>query len=273
MYMDQKSLEVRLASLPIQEIRYFDQIDSTNTFAAAWAEQGAPDLSLVIANEQTAGRGRGDRKWFTPPQSALAFSLILRPSVNKDDVLTYENTARLNGLGALAVYSALQKQYKLPAEIKWPNDVLVQDKKLAGVLPESHWSGDQLTAVILGIGINVAPPSIPPDAVLNFPATCVENALGSPVDRIELLCEVLSELLNWMPKLNSTAFLQAWESNLALRDREVRVILEQGNQLTGRIGGLKPDGSLWIRTPSEEEVILHAGEIHSTENDIQLRPG
>jgi BirA family biotin operon repressor/biotin-[acetyl-CoA-carboxylase] ligase len=268
--MDQKFLETRLADLPIQEIRYFGQIDSTNTFAADWAKEGAPDLSLVIADEQTAGRGRGSRKWYTPPQSALAFSLILHPSRTKDEVLAFENTARLNGLGALAVLGALQKRYGLPAQIKWPNDVLVHNCKLAGILPESHWSGDQLTTVVLGIGINVAPPSVPPENRLNFPATCVESVLGKPVDRIKLLYEILVELQYWRPKLNSPEFLQAWEANLAFRDQEVKVTSEQGDQLQGRIGGLKPDGSLWIKSPSAENITLHVGEIHPTGNDLQL---
>ena len=182
----------------------------------------------MIADEQTAGRGRGSRKWFTPPQSALAFSVILRPSLTEDEVLAYENTARLNGLGALAVFGALQKRYGLPAQIKWPNDVLVHNQKLAGILPESHWSGNQLTTVILGIGINVAPASVPSDSRLNFPATCVESALRSPVDRIELLNHVLVELLDWKPKLNEPEFIQTWESNLAFRDREVKIKSEQG---------------------------------------------
>ena len=177
--MDPQTLAACLAGLSVGEVRYFERLGSTNDEAATWAEQGAADMALVVADEQTAGRGRSGRTWITPPSAGLAFSLVLRPSgVERSEHIL----PRLTGLGALAVTEALHKVYRLPAQIKWPNDVLIYNRKVAGVLVEAHWFGEELSAMILGIGINVAAASlsevIQRESPLRFPATSVENALG-----------------------------------------------------------------------------------------------
>ncbi len=208
------SLEKLLSDLPLGALRYFSTVTSTNDLAARWAEAGAPDLALVVADEQTAGRGRLDRRWYTPPGAGLAFTLILE---NQGQVsgqtaqLHLPYSPRYTALGALAVCDALNAALPamLPAQIKWPNDVVAQRRKLAGVLAEAQWHGSQLTAVILGIGINVAPESVLPAEQLNFPATCVETALEKPVDRWGLLHAVLERLLSgasgWMLRSLSRA--------------------------------------------------------------------
>src|SRR5512146_539455 len=132
--MNPNELKKALSKLPVGDVRYFDTIGSTNNEALAWATSGAKDLSLVIADEQSAGRGRLDRKWYTPKGTALAFSLILRPTAQENPYLT-----RMVGLAALAITDALQTR-GLSAQIKWPNDVLLNGSKVAGILIESVWS-------------------------------------------------------------------------------------------------------------------------------------
>lgn len=273
--MDQRTLEAALFDLPLNAIRYFPSLDSTNDEAARWVAQGAADLALVVADEQTAGRGRAGRRWYTPAGAALAFSLILRTPQVVPGVLT-----RLTALGTLAVHGALRGRYGLPAQIKWPNDVVIQGRKVAGVLAEAHWLGDRLEAVILGIGINVAPDSVSdtalPPAERRFPVTCVESALGGPVERVEVLHAVLAELIHWRPRLVSLIFLQAWEASLAFLGEWVRVSPGEGfnggsplNSLgrpsqrvwEGQIAGLAPDGALRLRTRSGEIVTAQVGEI------------
>ena len=162
--MNEGRLRKALSSVPIGELRYFDSIGSTNDEALTWASQGATDLSMVIADEQTAGRGRSRRKWFTPPGSALAFSLILRPS--KVELVF---PTRITGLGALALTDALLP-IGLAPKIKWPNDILIKGRKVAGILVESVWSGDVLLASILGMGVNVLKASTPPKDGIGFPS-------------------------------------------------------------------------------------------------------
>ncbi|GAB4502852.1 MAG: hypothetical protein Fur0035_24090 [Anaerolineales bacterium] len=235
-------------------LRYFPSIGSTNDEALAWAAAGAPDFSLVIADEQTAGRGRAQRRWFTPPGAALALSLILRPSPAEQ-----AQAGRLTGLAAVALVNALQK-YQLSAQIKWPNDILLDGKKTAGILVESAWQAEKMDSVIIGIGVNVAPQSVPPAEGLNFPATCLAAA-GKHISRLELLKSLLTELLAQRVELTSEDFLRRWEALLAFRGQPVRVWSENSAPLSGQILGLNPDGSLRLEVSGAEKS-LHFGEIH-----------
>lgn len=255
--MDLNTLQSRLSALQLGQIAYFDIIDSTNEYALRWAEQGAQHLSLVIAGEQTAGRGRSGRTWFSPPSAALAFSLVLNPEQLGSDQIT-----RITGLGALGVCQVLKEMYGLGSQIKWPNDVLVGESKLAGILAEAGWKGDELQTVVLGIGINVAQNSVPPESRLNFPATSVETALGRSVDRWGLLKEVLEAILGWLPYLDRTEFLLAWEENLAYRMEQVQLISESSEPLEGRLLGLGHDGSLRLEIPGGETRLIQVGELH-----------
>lgn len=243
----------------ISSIRTFTTIGSTNDYAAEWAAQGAPHLSLVIADEQTAGRGRGDRRWFTPPGAALAFSLILKPH-------TAQTITRYAGLGALAVCHSLQ-DLGLPARIKWPNDVLINRRKTCGILAEASWLGDHIQSIILGIGVNVTPQSVPPPDWPGhhehpFPPTCVQTELGRPLDRHDLLQTILNHLCAWLPRLEHPDFLRAWEENLALRGEWVHIYAGDASPLKAQIINLNPDGSLNVRLPSGRIQRLHDGEIH-----------
>jgi BirA family biotin operon repressor/biotin-[acetyl-CoA-carboxylase] ligase len=270
-----------LQNLEIGPVRYYEQIDSTNAEAVRWVETGCPDLALVIANEQTAGRGRAGRRWITPLGAALAFSLVLLPNRQHRELswsYSPESLPRITALGALAVCGALQSRHNLPVQIKWPNDVLYSGRKLCGVLAEAHWQGNKLAAIILGIGINIKSDSVPAPDGLRFPASCVEWALEeccqvtTPINRLELLQAVLAELLNWRSRVASPEFIQAWESQLAFRDQWVR-ISESGSRsgavshsdVEGQILGLEADGQLRLRNRSGQIVTLHSGE-------LRLRP-
>ncbi len=254
--MNQFGLQKALSSLPLGDVRYFESIGSTNDEALAWATEGAQDLSLVVADEQTAGRGRSGRKWLTPPGSALAFSLILRPT-NAERT----HPARTTGLGALALSDSL-RTHGLAAQIKWPNDVLIGGKKVAGILVESVWAGDALDASILGMGVNVLAASVPPADQVLFPATSIETELGTPIERPELLGDILAALIGWRSKLGTDEFMRAWEDALAFRGQQVTVTKDQSPSLTGELLGLEPDGSLRIRDKEGQVHQVQFGEIH-----------
>jgi BirA family biotin operon repressor/biotin-[acetyl-CoA-carboxylase] ligase len=263
--MNEKMVIRALADLPLGPLRYFQRVCSTNNEAIRWVENGAPDLSLIIADEQTAGRGRLKRSWFTPAGAALAISLILKPS--RMEIIPSNDRAFpsfLTALGALAVADALQNGYSLEPKIKWPNDILVGRKKLAGVLVETIWYGGEFHAAVMGIGINVKTRSIPPGEILNTPATCVETAAGYKIDRLSLLKDVLMHIIAWRSRINSREFLRAWESRLALRGEWVKIIPEVQTlghpARTGQVTGLDLDGSLVLRTQDGQLFQLHSGE-------------
>jgi BirA family biotin operon repressor/biotin-[acetyl-CoA-carboxylase] ligase len=241
-----------LSGLPLGPIRYFESIDSTNSYAATWAQAGAPDLAFVIADEQTAGKGRQGRSWQTPADSALAFSLVLKPGGIGQPL------GRYAALGALAVQDTLAGTYNLPAAIKWPNDVLLDGAKVCGVLAEADWQGDRLSHVILGIGVNVRPAAVPPAARLRFPATSIETALGRPQDRWLLLRQFLEALLGWRARLHLKTFVSAWEKRLAFLGEQVRVGDHQG-----QLAGLTSEGHLRLVTPAGE-LVFPMGEISLT---------
>jgi len=265
-------LESALADLNLPAIHFFTSIGSTNDEAWRWMDAGAPHCALVIADEQTAGRGRFQRHWVTTAGSGLAFSLILR-----SPPLDSQYVSRITGLGSLAVAQALQIKYSLPAQIKWPNDILLDQRKIAGVLVEARWNGQNLKSVIIGIGINIAPESVNPVNLpaegLNFPATCVENALGHSVNRLELLHAILKEFFSWLPRLSFQDFLRAWEAKLAYLDQWVELSIEDSAQSTpletvpppiqvGKVIGLTSDGSLKLLTKFGKLVTVQVGEIH-----------
>jgi BirA family transcriptional regulator, biotin operon repressor / biotin---[acetyl-CoA-carboxylase] ligase len=255
--MDEQRLKSTLSSLPLGPVRYFDQIDSTNSEAARWLEAGAPDRSLVIANEQTSGRGRMGRRWHTPAGASLALSLLLRP---KRSSRTASDLIRYTALGALAVCEALEEKGLTP-EIKWPNDVIIAGRKLAGILVEIIWQAEALNALIIGIGVNVSQHSLPEKAALNFPATWIEAETGNSVNRIEFLHTILASLLGWLDHLDSSDFLEAWQRSLAYRGEWVEGMTADGQEVRGIVAGLTEEGFLRLRGHSGEVFTIKTGEI------------
>jgi BirA family biotin operon repressor/biotin-[acetyl-CoA-carboxylase] ligase len=257
--MNQNELKKTLSKLPLGDVRYFDSVGSTNTAALAWAASAAKDLSLVIADEQTAGRGRLDRKWFTPKGAALAFSLILRPRAEEKPFLT-----RMVGLAALAIADSLQTR-GLVAQIKWPNDVLLNGRKVAGILVESVWSGEEVDYLVIGIGINILKGAVPSAELLQFPATSLEELLGPNVQREEILHDILAGIIALRPHIGTDSFVVSWEKVLAFRGDQVQVEEGNGNAITGKLLGLESDGSLRLSAEQGRPITVRFG-------DVRLRP-
>ena len=167
------------------DVRWFDEVDSTNTYVRDQARRGAPAGLVVVADHQTAGRGRLDRRWESPPGANLLASVLLRPQCEGSDVHL------CTGAVALAAVDACREVAGVEPVLKWPNDLLVAGSKLAGVLAEAEFSGGTLAAVVVGIGVNVAWPG-PQGAG----GTCLDD-LGTPtppVGRRVLLDHLLGAL-------------------------------------------------------------------------------
>jgi len=257
--MNQSKLNKLLSKLPIGDIKYFDSIGSTNDEALAWAANDAKDLSLVVADEQTAGRGRLDRKWFTPPGTALAFSLILRPSAAERPHLS-----RMVGLAALSITDVLLARGLSP-QIKWPNDILLNGCKVAGILIESVWSGDDVDCMVIGMGLNILKGAVPDTDMLLFPATSLEEALGYPVERTEVLHDILDTLIGLRLQISTNEFMAKWEKLLAYRDTQVQVERGGEGSVIGNVSGLSQDGSLRLRDQDGKSLTVQFG-------DVRLRP-
>jgi BirA family biotin operon repressor/biotin-[acetyl-CoA-carboxylase] ligase len=255
--MDVTSLTSLLAGLPVKQIRYFDTIGSSNDEALAWLQAGAQDGCLVVADHQTRGRGRLNRRWITQPAAALAFSLILRPAQEEIDRAGF-----FSPLGALAICQALEGLPGLRPQIKWPNDVLIQQRKVAGILVETSWLQNSIQGVVIGIGINVKPEAVPLAGDLLFPATSVEESAGAAIDRATLLREILRALFVWRSKIHTVDFRRAWEQRLAFRGQWVQIEGGTGTPVTGQVLGIDALGSLLVRSAAGATIPVSVGDVH-----------
>jgi len=202
-----------------RSIHYYAEIGSTNTEAVRLAEEGAPDGTLVIADVQTAGKGRLGRRWFAPPGGALLYSLLLRPPLPP---LLAQRITMVCSLGVVRAIAALTN---VPAHIKWPNDIVVNGKKLGGVLTELGNVTDrgQLAYAVVGMGLNVnlAPEDLPETMT---PPTSLLAECGHTISRLELLARLLSEIeALYMPLCAGWSPHEEWRAALATIGEAVRV--------------------------------------------------
>ena len=275
-----------------RNVTYLPRVGSTNDAARALAEQGAPEGTVVVADEQTEGRGRLARRWIAPAGSSLLLSVILYPP------LAPSQAPRLTMLCSLAIVDAIEELTGLQLGIKWPNDVVVMQpphegnraghsevgnrppsqRKLAGLLAESSVTGPQLAYVVVGIGINV---NLDVDALAEtaFPATSLSAELGHPMDRLALLWAILGGIerryeaardpAGGLVAVRQTAggFLgihREWSLRLVTRGQRVRVS-DGGVVAEGYAEGVDEDGALLVRGAGAQ---LHRIAV----GDVSLRP-
>ncbi len=236
-----------------REILRYEEVGSTNDLARAQGEAGTPEGLVIMAEEQTAGRGRLGRRWLAPKGSSLQFSVLLRPK------LPPSLAFRLTQMAALAVADAAQAEFGLSAALKWPNDVLLNNRKCAGILIETAFEGDRLAFAVLGIGLNVnfSMRNLPDLAPL---ATTLADELGYPVDRDALSQALLARLDDYYGRLSSGADFHAeWKSRLTTLEQNVRVATPDGIE-TGTAEDVAPDGALILRTAGRL-IRLYAGDV------------
>ncbi len=225
-----------------QEVCCFDAVESTNTEANRLAREGAPEGTLIVANTQTKGRGRLGRSWISPPGSGLYLSIILRPDCPSN------RFPRLTLTAGVAVASAIQQTGMKP-QLKWPNDILIADRKVGGILAEAVFNQKRIDFAILGIGINVNTKRGELPVSVRSLATSLRLSLGKPVSRMYLLQTLLYLLEPWYEFFCTGAFetiLEAWCEFDNTLGRVVEVFLPE-RRLVGVAEALEPDGALLVR--------------------------
>ena len=178
-----------------RRVLWYAEVSSTNDVAANLADRGEPEGSVVIADAQSAGRGRHGRIWASPPGAGLYMSLLVRPAAHAVGLLTIA--------AGVALADGIQAATGLQPQLKWPNDVYIGGRKLAGILAEAGTSKSGVQHVVLGCGVNLMPAAYPPDVAAR--ATSIESELGRPVDRGLLLVECLVALDSRYRDLQSRA--------------------------------------------------------------------
>ncbi|MFN8373309.1 MAG: biotin--[acetyl-CoA-carboxylase] ligase [Anaerolineae bacterium] len=241
-----------LELLSPRPVRFFHQVNSTNDTALEWLRDGAPTGAVVVADEQLNGRGRMKRVWYTPPDSALALSVILHPAA--------EVLPQVSMLGALAVYDLLRELGIQKVGIKWPNDVQINGLKVCGVLPEAVWQGDQLQGAVIGIGVNVRVDFQTMPSELTSIATNIESVLDHRVDRAELIASLLRYVDLWTEKLGSDELFQTWKQRLTMMGRQVIVTLPDG-ETRGFVDSVLKDGQLVIIADDGTPHEILAGDV------------
>jgi BirA family biotin operon repressor/biotin-[acetyl-CoA-carboxylase] ligase len=242
-----------------RHIHWLDSTGSTNDVAARLAESGVCEGHMVVAEMQTAGRGRHGRKWFSPPGAGLYASLIMRPA---SAMSGEENPASLLTLAAgVAIADAVRAVTGLPAQIKWPNDIVVGNRKLAGILAEGAVQGGNLQFIVLGFGLNLRTAAYPPE--LSARATSIEAETGRPADAALMLAEIVASLGDRYADLLAGKFdaiLGAWRQSAA-RLPGARVEWDSPRGVVcGLAENIDRQGALLVRVGTRLERVI-AGEV------------
>jgi BirA family biotin operon repressor/biotin-[acetyl-CoA-carboxylase] ligase len=240
----------------IPEILRFDSLPSTNLEAARRAIEGAAEGLCVVAGEQTAGRGRMQRRWVSPKDAGLYFSVVLRPCFEQS------SWPLLTLMAAIAVHDALLDSCAVKTDIKWPNDILVGDKKLCGILAETVETSAG-RAVVVGIGINLAKNSF--SSEFDGIATSVEDAAGQKPGLDVVLKALVSSLDCYYQTLRQPGgpeeIVRGWSMRSSYCEGKRIRVLESNGSLVGTTRGLERDGALRVETDDGEMRIVRAGDV------------
>ncbi len=260
-----------------RSVRYFDCIDSTNVRAKQEAENGAESGTIIVADQQTAGRGRRGRSWDSPAGKNLYFTLILRPEFAPD------RASQLTLVMALAVARGMERTMAVPPAvgedtvnggsglgkdivpdpmIKWPNDVVLNGRKVCGILTEMSVQQNAIRHVLIGVGINVREQEFAPELVEK--ATALESECGQQIDRESLLVNILEAFDEYYTIFEAQSSLaglrELYDRRLVNRGREVRVLDPQG-EYNGIATGISDTGELCVTLSDGSATQVYAGEV------------
>jgi len=237
-------------------IHHYFRIGSTNSAAMEAAADGAPEGAVFFAEQQTAGRGRGGNSWESAPSDGIYCSVVLRPQLAPADALL------LSLIAGLAVSEAVQETTGLHPDLRWPNDVLMEERKFCGILTEMNAEATRVRYVVVGIGINVNQRSFPPE--LEPIATSLRLAAGREWSRVQIAAALLKSLDAWYRKLSiegaearAAIFRQFEECSSFARSRFVHV--DEAGGYEGVTEGLDSHGFLLVRTEGGVHTVLSGG--------------
>lgn len=239
------------SQLGSRALRFYEKTGSTNTDAITWLKE-EPQISsgaVVVADEQESGRGRFSRKWMTPPSSAIAMSVIIK------DEMTSQQLAMATGL---SVIDALKPLVKNNISLKWPNDILLDNKKVGGCLIETVCNSKGVKVAIIGIGINISVDFH--NTNLNEKATSLSFHSQQLIDRVDIISKILDRIDFWRYSDN---IFESWKSHLSTIGKKVQVVT-LNDILEGLVIDVKKDGALLLKTASGDLKKLFAGDVSIT---------
>lgn len=239
-----------------REVLYFDTIDSTNTKAQELAEKGYPSGTLVVADKQESGKGRRGRSWVSPSGTGIFMTLMIKPDINPN------NASMLTLVAALAVAKAITSVTGEEAMIKWPNDIVVNGKKVCGILTEMNAQFDYINHIVVGIGINVHNESFP-EEISQMASSLMIEAGGKRFHRAQIIAETMSYFEQYYDTFLKTqdlsALVREYDELLVNRNKSVRV-LDPKEPFDGKAMGITPKGELIVDT-WESRKLVSSGEV------------
>ena len=236
---------------------YLDTIGSTNDYALILAAGGAPHGALVVAEEQTKGRGRLKREWMSPPNRGIYLSLLLK------DLLPIRVAPQSSYIGALALVKMLREDYGAPASIKWPNDVLISGRKVAGILTEMQSDQDFSRFLVVGIGINVNHSRQELVGPFRYPATSIAVETGGAVKRQKVLLGFLSRFEREYERFlegGLTALAPEIDQYSEMMGKTIKVMCGD-REIVGKAHGISPEGALLVERDDGSRESVWAGDI------------
>ena len=239
-----------------KEVLYFDTIDSTNTKAQELAEKGYPSGTLVVADKQESGKGRRGRSWVSPSGTGIFMTLMIKPDINPN------NASMLTLVAALAVAKAITSVTGEEAMIKWPNDIVVNSKKVCGILTEMNAQFDYINHIVVGIGINVHNESFP-EEISQMASSIMIEAGVKRFHRAQIIAETMSYFEQYYDTFLKTqdlsALVREYDELLVNRNKSVRV-LDPKEPFDGKAMGITPKGELIVDT-WESRKLVSSGEV------------
>ena len=239
-----------------KEVLYFDTIDSTNTKAQELAEKGYPSGTLVVADKQESGKGRRGRSWVSPSGTGIFMTLMIKPDINPN------NASMLTLVAALAVAKAITSVTGEKAMIKWPNDIVVNGKKVCGILTEMNAQFDYINNIVVGVGINVHNESFP-EEISQMASSLMIEAGGKRFHRAQIIAETMSYFEQYYDTFLKTqdlsALVREYDELLVNRNKSVRV-LDPKEPFDGKAMGITPKGELIVDT-WESRKLVSSGEV------------
>ena len=242
-------------------IHYQDEMESTNTTLLELGEKGASEGTVVIADRQTGGRGRLDRSWISPPGANLYISILFRPEIVASDAPLFTLIA------SIALIEVIQRLGVADTSIKWPNDIVIQEKKVSGVLTEMRSKREMVDFIVVGIGVNINMTREDVNSEMGQVAriaTSIKEHLGKDVDRAKFAADVLLELESRYQIFLSkgrAAIINEWTSRWGDLNKQVIVTINEDERFEGTAVGVDEKGYLLVKTDDGETKKVVAGDV------------
>lgn len=233
-----------------------DEVSSTNTIMKEMAEKGSGEFTVLIANSQTAGRGRFGRAFFSPPESGIYMSILLRPD------LSAQSSLYLTTCAAVCAARAVENAAKIPAKIKWVNDIYLSERKVCGILTEASvdFESGSLNYAVIGIGINVFPPEEDFPSDIQKKAGSIFSFTSSGDVRSKIIADILNNFIDFYPQLEHKPFLEEYKSRSLLTGRDI-LVLKANESIPARADFIDDDFKIHVTYEDGSTAALSSGDV------------